>query len=700
MTAPKYVSARDGDHNSVIYKLDDGSESLHSGGSRAWRNNNPGNLISAEKSGLAIGKGGNFAVFPDHDTGKKALKFSLTHFYATRKLDEVFKKYAPAADKNDPAHYTQLVKKYTGLDSSRTIGDLNVDELNSFMRAIERVEGWIVGKIEVIPHAQQFEVKAVDGKPLSGIDYVINFFTKNGTEKKIAGKTDNNGKTGVVKTDTKSPVTLKLPRPDPGQSLKGSASGKKTPGIKQVVAAEVKAKPWYEQVFSTAEPSIDAKDNTPTKNIEKKKLVAPTAVVKQTGAIKASGTQKKENNYIEPVIKDPGLFVTWTFDTSGGSGKILNGLPYFIAEINGDVVKPLFEGQQVKLMSGNKIRQKVPFGKEVALFLGSDAKTKYRTKPMYKVKAEEELTDVVVKVLETEGTKYDQLKEIPQDVVVDGTKKTFRAMLFGTTWMNFSHKFTEAEAIESTKGSAAEVQEAVKQIYRGAPDIVGSIITLKVSKPNGNLLKITWPQSAFANCRANIPQIKNASNAKDEVIPRVNPNTYQAFIQAAFDIDAEEMEINSGWRPMLGSVLHRIGVGLDVGSIKLSGHKAQSFSRSETTAERDYKTALKKRIELEKKKNRSAEEDEQLNQLKATEGNKENLASEAIRKSEDDTLKLFTSKLRANNEVRQTFDPWEMDVNTADNITPTQNHLNTGNETLHKTHLHITIFDPELGHGK
>lgn len=83
MTTPKYVSAKDGEHDSVIYKAADGSEYLHSGGTRAWRNNNPGNLISSEKSGLSIGKGGKFAAFPDHDTGMSALKYSLTHFYST-----------------------------------------------------------------------------------------------------------------------------------------------------------------------------------------------------------------------------------------------------------------------------------------------------------------------------------------------------------------------------------------------------------------------------------------------------------------------------------------------------------------------------------------------------------------------------------------------------------------------------------------
>lgn len=363
MTDKKYVSAKDGEKNSVIYKTADGSELLHSGGSRAWRNNNPGNLSSAEKSGLMIGKGGKFAVFPDHDTGIKALKYSLTHFYSDLQLNEVFKKYAPSTDNNNPEHYIELVKKFTGLDSSRTLGDLNDAELAKFMAAIERVEGWIVGKVEEIPHAQQFEVKAVDGKPLSGLDYMMSFFTKSGEEKKVAGKTDEEGKTAVAKTDTKSTVTLTLPRPDPGQSLKAAGIKAKASPVKKVVAAEVNAKPWYEHVFSNADESLDKKDaesagNAAVAEKEKEKPKAPLATVKQSGAIKASATQNKADNFVAPVVITEGVFITWEFDTSHGSNKNLNNLPYFIGDMDTATPAPLTSGQGIQMLKNQKIRQK------------------------------------------------------------------------------------------------------------------------------------------------------------------------------------------------------------------------------------------------------------------------------------------------------------------------------------------------------
>lgn len=714
MANPKYVSARGGEKNSVIYVAADGSEYLHSGGSRAWRNNNPGNLIAAEKSGLAIGKGGRFAVFPDHKTGLAALKFVLNSVYGTTRLDDVFAKYAPSSDNNDPERYIKLVKQYSGLDSKRKVSDLNEAELDKFMAAIQRVEGWIEGKIELIPHAQQFAVNAVDGKPLPGVDYIISFFNSKGEEKKVQGKTDDQGRTDVVVTDSSSQVSLKLPRPDPGQSLKGTGAKAKGSQDKKVEAACVRSKPWYGFAFSKADECLtEAAENAkaptakqdppaqkPKDNSASKPAEAPVAVVKQQGAVKASATVDKSANYIAKITKEPGVFITWLFDTSGGSGKPLRGLPYFIALMDGDKASPLYEGQRVQILTEtNKIRQKIPFGKEVALFLGSDAKAKYRKQPLYRVEAEDGFTDIVVTIKETRGRQNDESREIPALVDDDGGKKKFEARLFGSTWLKFSHKFSAAEAEELTKDASSEVQNAVKKIYNGETTVSSAAIILDVLKKDNSTMRIMWPRSAFSNCIDNVAAISDLESAKQEAILRVNPNTYQAFIQAAFEMNAQELEVNSGWRPMLGSVLHRIGVGLDVGRIKVAGSN-RVFRRSATTAETEYSDLKKEKKTLLAKKVRTPEEEKRLNSIKNEEPDAAKKALDAISANEHSDLKTFTTKLRANSEVRQTFDPWQMEDNTADQAAPTTNKLSTGNEVLHKTHLHITVFDEELGHGR
>lgn len=803
MAEKRYVSAKDGKNNSVIYKAADGSEYLHSGGTRAWRNNNPGNLKASEKSGRSIGSAGTFAVFPTYEDGLAGLRYSLTQFYAKEKLGECFKRYAPSKDNNNPEHYAQMVKQFSGLDSNRTVGALSDDELKKFMAAIQRVEGWKAGKIEPIPYAQQFAVTGVDGKPLSGLAYVMSFFTSKGEEKKIKGTTDAEGKTQVAQTDTRSPVSLKLPRPDPGQSLKGSGVKAKADAAPQVVAAEVKAKPWYECAYSTCADSEDERcdgplsakgdaaaasavaasaaslatadasavavdaapfaepiaavpiagataapsavqsaapaaaaattvasaaakpaaappaaaptaapaskpANTPAVQpagpagasaTKPAAPAAPIATVKQGGAVQASATVNKAANLVQQVVKDDGVFITWEFDTSGGSQKKLKGLPYFIAEMSGNTSKPLLAGQGVgRLPDTGKIRQKVPFGKEVALYLGNDAKAKYRKYPLYRVAAEEGVTDVMVKVAETAGPGYDSAKEVPFGVEVSGTKKTFKARLYGTTWMKFSHKFTEAEASAEGAGESQELRDALEKIYRGAPTIAGTAsIVLSVTKPNQKQLKILWPRSAFQNCFSNIGTHTDLAAAKQEFIPRVNPQTYKAFLKAAFEMDADELEISSGWRPMLGSVLHRLGIGLDVNRLKI-GSQDKAFSRNATGAELEYRQLMSEKATLSKKKDRTPAEIQRLNEIKAVEAAKSNAAIKAIYDNESSILRSFTSKLRANGDVKQTFDPWEMDVDTGDKVPQSPNRITTDNEKLHRTHLHITVRDTELGH--
>jgi hypothetical protein len=714
----------------------DGHEFIHSSGSRAWRNNNPGNLTSSEKSGLSIGKGGRFAVFATPEDGMAALKYALTHFYADLTLDKVFKKYAPSTDNNDPERYIKLVKQFSGLDSAKKLGDLTEADLQKFMSAIKRVEGWSVGKIDPVPYAQQFAIKSIDEKPFPGLSYIISFFTSSGEERKITGTTDAEGKTAVVKSDTRTPVTLKLPRPDPGQSLKGTGVKTKAATPKAVLAAEVRAKPWYECVWECVAESSDERDipspqassheiqnresqadqtkasaagtssiNSTAPNpydesasgAAASQSKAPLTTVKQMGAVKASGTKEKSQNYIEGVVKESGVYVTWQFDTSAGSRKVLNGLPYFVAEMSGSSGKALVENQRVHLMRDNKIRQKVPFGKEVALYLGNDAKLKYHTTPLFRVKAEEGLTDIVIKIVETRGPKYDESRELPHDEIITGTKKTFSAVLYGQTWMKFSHKFTGTEASAEGADEIPEIVTAMQQIYTGCPTASTASISLLVNKPNRKAMKIIWPKAAFENCIENIATVVTLEDAKNEIIPRVHPQTYKAFLKAAFELDAEELEINSGWRPMLGSVLHRIGVGLDVGRIKAAGEN-NTFRRAATAAETEYFKLISEKRVLSAKKTLTDEETKRLNEITAIESSKAMAATSAIHDNESEILRSFTKKLRINGDVKQTFDPWEMDVNTGDTTPAIPNRLVTGNEVLHKTHLHITVRDSELGH--
>lgn len=138
-----------GDKNDVVYTRNDGSTYRKTGGTRAWRNNNPGNLKYydfAKRMG-AIGQAGNFAVFPDEETGRRAMQSLLrTESYRNLSIANAISKYAPSSDGNDVQKYRQRIKNMTGLQIDRKLKDLNDEELARVARAIEKIEGWRVGK--------------------------------------------------------------------------------------------------------------------------------------------------------------------------------------------------------------------------------------------------------------------------------------------------------------------------------------------------------------------------------------------------------------------------------------------------------------------------------------------------------------------------------------------------------------------------
>ncbi|HEY1722537.1 MAG TPA: hypothetical protein VGG27_14940 [Magnetospirillaceae bacterium] len=127
----------------------DGTTETRSGGTPAWRNNNPGNIecSTAAMSYGAIGCAGGFVVFPDEATGTQAMQ-SLLHSskYAPLTLDAAIARWAPPKE-NNTARYQALVQQWTGLSGSSVIGTLSADQLTSVIGAIKRMEGWQVGTV-------------------------------------------------------------------------------------------------------------------------------------------------------------------------------------------------------------------------------------------------------------------------------------------------------------------------------------------------------------------------------------------------------------------------------------------------------------------------------------------------------------------------------------------------------------------------
>lgn len=133
----------------VIYTNSDGSSYRKTGGTRSWRNNNPGNLKYyefARKMG-AIGQADGFAVFPDEETGMRALNELLrSNSYNKLTIAGAINKYAPKKENNVSAYLNQI-QNLTGLSINKRMVDLTESELSRVANAILKIEGWETGQI-------------------------------------------------------------------------------------------------------------------------------------------------------------------------------------------------------------------------------------------------------------------------------------------------------------------------------------------------------------------------------------------------------------------------------------------------------------------------------------------------------------------------------------------------------------------------
>ncbi len=189
-----FTRAEKGEGLSVEYHRNDGGKLIKTGGTPAWRNNNPGNIRSigsfASENG-SIGEANKFAIFPDYETGRRASARLLRgKGYWDLSIFDAIARYAPAKDKNDVANYRKLLRKLTNLKLERKLKSLNPDEFQKVIDAIQRVEGWTQGSERVIEPAKITMVRRnkkgvivsylIDGKKWISKPQLIALIEKNG----------------------------------------------------------------------------------------------------------------------------------------------------------------------------------------------------------------------------------------------------------------------------------------------------------------------------------------------------------------------------------------------------------------------------------------------------------------------------------------------------------------------------------------
>ncbi|RJG06145.1 hypothetical protein D3870_09125 [Noviherbaspirillum cavernae] len=427
--------------------------------------------------------------------------------------------------------------------------------------------------------------------------------------------------------------------------------------------------------------------------------------------------------------------VTYVFNTAATKKDLT--LPYAVA-VNGKVLKEFDDKPRQLKCSGGKIELMVNPGSKVALLLNSDAHPSYRKHPVYEVTPDAH--DVLVTIIEKLGKHGD-----PDTPVLsppkDGSNKAIEyyvAPLTGGIWMKVSHKYTTAEAASLIPpGTDAVVRDAVLSIYKGLPSRQLAV-TIAAADPA--------PKEAFMPAPFSIAiNFEDADNPKSNItgytllgegLPRVHPLGYVALLNAARDANVTKLRMNSGWRPLLGSIAHRAGLGLDVdylegkdGKVQVNrqqlrdkGPQTDNVSQEEKKLFREYEAA-KVEVDRSKAEHVTAQSDyrkgkndpvkvvELKQQLDAAEKRADNASAtrdkakrewnKELDKNEPVAMRTLRTRLERADGVSQLFDPWYMDANTKDDVPAKPNEQrkegkSESNETLHAHHLHITVNEPKI----
>lgn len=129
----------------VEFTNEDGDHYLRSGGTIAWRFNNPGNLRPGPKYTRHIGRGttksGEFLIFPTVEAGRAEKKGLLLRKYQDDTLKQMMEQYAPRSE-NDTDAYLAYLSKKSGIDKGAVIGKLSQNDLDALMDAMESYEGY------------------------------------------------------------------------------------------------------------------------------------------------------------------------------------------------------------------------------------------------------------------------------------------------------------------------------------------------------------------------------------------------------------------------------------------------------------------------------------------------------------------------------------------------------------------------------
>ncbi|MCO4856572.1 hypothetical protein MKD49_08770 [Herbaspirillum sp. WGmk3] len=420
---------------------------------------------------------------------------------------------------------------------------------------------------------------------------------------------------------------------------------------------------------------------------------------------------KLDNHAIRDVKVEARFTVKYIFDARIAKGL---SIPYAVA-VDG-VAQEIYKNKP-KRVSGDNGQIVIPSlksGASVALYLNSDAHPSYRKNPVYVVKVGER--NVVVKVLEKSGKSDATDAPVLNDQKNNEDIRTdvYEAPLTGDIWMKISHKYTAAEvAALLPRDTSPEILEAIEAIYNG---LASPRLRLDAE---GKSLTINFEDSD--NPRANI---KKGYSLLSEGLTRVHPAGYAALMIAALNANVDKIAVTSCWRPMLGSIAHRAGLGLDINyldDIRLNreelrkkwGIDTPNVSEAEKSLFAEFRQAKTEqaaaRQQLAKAAKASKNHPDNSAALEALTTARELAAKADVRlnlaeaawneernKNEPSKVRAFRKSLMKSPAVSQIFDPWFMDTNSKDKNAPVANLQISRDEKTHAHHFHITVLEPKI----
>ncbi len=141
----KRVSARPVTINGkkgIIYTDKDGKKTIKVGGTAAFRDHNPGNMMygpRARRTG-AIGKDDKGrAIFPNWETGDKAMGSLLKEKFKDKSIRDAISIYAPK-NENPTEAYIKHIAKESGLPEDKKMRDMTDEEFKKFHDAMKQFE--------------------------------------------------------------------------------------------------------------------------------------------------------------------------------------------------------------------------------------------------------------------------------------------------------------------------------------------------------------------------------------------------------------------------------------------------------------------------------------------------------------------------------------------------------------------------------